>query len=71
MLPAGDWTEQMYKEVVAQTQRRNIWGKGPYVSTIPFYRSEDRGAGVSSGVKSSSINTIIYKDGLGISMSML
>jgi hypothetical protein len=38
---------------------------------IPFYRSEDRGAGVSSGVKSSSINTIIYKDGLGISMSML
>jgi hypothetical protein len=33
MLPAGDWTEQMYKEVVAQTQRRNIWGKGPYVST--------------------------------------
>ena len=33
MLPAGDWTEQVYKEVVAQTQRRNIWGKGPYVST--------------------------------------
>jgi hypothetical protein len=33
---------------------------------IPFYRSEDRGAGVSSGVKSSSINTINYKDGLAV-----
>ena len=32
ILSAGDWTEQVRKEFVAQTQRRNIWVKGLYVS---------------------------------------
>ena len=32
VIPAGDWTKQVYEEVSSQKQLRSCWVRGPYVS---------------------------------------
>eukprot|EP00554_Chaetoceros_debilis_P010517 CAMPEP_0194110562 /NCGR_PEP_ID=MMETSP0150-20130528/9789_1 /TAXON_ID=122233 /ORGANISM="Chaetoceros debilis, Strain MM31A-1" /LENGTH=483 /DNA_ID=CAMNT_0038799779 /DNA_START=508 /DNA_END=1956 /DNA_ORIENTATION=+ len=32
MVPAGDWTNEVYNEVSSRTQLRSCWVRGPYVS---------------------------------------
>ena len=32
MVPAGDWTKEVYNKVSSRTQLRSCWVRGPYVS---------------------------------------
>lgn len=56
MVPAGDWTKEVYNEVSFRTQLRSCWVRGPYVS--PY------------SVASNFSNLVLLATGIGITPAL-
>ena len=50
MIPAGDWTKEVYDEVYHQRQLRHCWVRGPFVSPYSIVSNFSHLALVASGI---------------------
>ena len=50
MVPAGDWTKQVYEEVTNDQQRRHCWVKGPFVSPYSAVSNFSNLVSIASGI---------------------